>query len=84
MTNQMFGLELCAVQQDTIYPHQDYEQVNFSKKIESLFHWLVLHELEKRSLFLIGYTLEHFNRSLTKIIFLSTFPTSLRYYAKGD
>ena len=32
MTNQQFGLEFCAVRQDTFYSHQDYEQVNFYKK----------------------------------------------------
>ena len=36
VTNQQFGLEFCAVRQDTFYPHQDYEQVNFYKK-SSLF-----------------------------------------------
>ena len=28
----MFGLKVCAARQDTFYPHQDYEQVNFYKK----------------------------------------------------
>ena len=28
----MFGWDDCAVRQDTFYPHQDYEQVNFYKK----------------------------------------------------
>ena len=32
----MFGLEFCAVRQDTFYPHQDYEQVNVYK-ISSLY-----------------------------------------------
>ena len=32
MTNQLFGLEFCAVLQDTFHPHQDYEQVNFYTK----------------------------------------------------
>ena len=32
VTNQLFGLEFCAVQQDTFCPHQDYEQINFYKK----------------------------------------------------
>ena len=32
MTNQLFGLEFCAVRQDEFYIHQDYEKVNFSKK----------------------------------------------------
>ena len=25
MTNQLFGLQFCAVRQDTFCPHQDYE-----------------------------------------------------------
>ena len=29
VTNQLFGLEFYAVRQDTFYPHQDYEEVNF-------------------------------------------------------
>ena len=32
VTYQLFGLEFCAVRQDTFYPHQDYEQVNFYKR----------------------------------------------------
>ena len=32
VTNQLFGLEFCAARQDTFYPHQGYEQVNFYKK----------------------------------------------------
>ena len=31
MTNQLFGLEFCAVWQDIFYPHKGYEQVNFYK-----------------------------------------------------
>ena len=31
VTNQLFGLEFCAVQQDTFDPRQDFEQVNFYK-----------------------------------------------------
>ena len=30
-------LEFCAVRRDTIYPHQDYEQVNFYKKSSLYF-----------------------------------------------
>ena len=36
VTNQLFGLEFCAVRQDTFYQHQDFEQNNFYKK-SSLF-----------------------------------------------
>ena len=35
--NQLFGLEFCAVPQDTFYSHQDYEQVNFSIKSSPYF-----------------------------------------------
>ena len=37
MTNQLFGLEVCAARQDTFYPHQGYEQVNFYKKSSVYF-----------------------------------------------
>ena len=37
MTKQLFGLEFSAVQQDTFYLHQDYEQVNFDKKSSFYF-----------------------------------------------
>ena len=37
VTNQLFGLEFCAVRQDTFYLHQDYEQVNFYKKSSIYF-----------------------------------------------
>ena len=32
MTKQLFGLQFCAVRQETFYPHQDYEHVNFYKQ----------------------------------------------------
>ena len=31
MTNQLFGLEFCAVRQDTFYLRQDYDQIIFYK-----------------------------------------------------
>ena len=37
MTNQQFGLEFCAERQDTFYPRQDYEQVNFDKESSIYF-----------------------------------------------
>ena len=37
VTNQLFGLEFFAVQQDTFYLHQDYEQVNFYKESSLYF-----------------------------------------------
>ena len=37
VTNQLFGLEFCAVRQDTFYPHQDYEHFNLYKKLSYYF-----------------------------------------------
>ena len=37
VTNQLFGLEFCAVRQHTFYPHQGYEQVNFYKESSLYF-----------------------------------------------
>ena len=37
MTNQQFGFKFFVVRQDTNYPHQDYEQVNFYKKSSLYF-----------------------------------------------
>ena len=37
VTNQLFGLEICVVRQDTFYPHQDYDQGNFYKKSSLYF-----------------------------------------------
>ena len=44
VTNQLFGLDYCVVRQDTFYPHQDFEQVNF---------------YEKSSLYIIGWSLRN-------------------------
>ena len=33
MTKPLFGWEFCAVPQDTFYPHQGYEHVNYYKKL---------------------------------------------------
>ena len=56
----------------------------FPTKNRVFILWLVLQKLENRSLFTIGSKLEPFNQILKKLTFLSTFPTSLRCYAKGN
>ena len=83
MTNQLFGLEFRAVRQVSFYPRQDYEQVKFYKKSSLYFigwffrNWKIAAYLQ---------TVKNWNIS-TKVwqnlLFLSTFPTSLRCYAKG-
>ncbi len=82
MTNQLFGLDRCAVRQDTIYPHQDYEQNNFYKKLSFYFiGWYFRNWKIAASLQLV----KNWNIS-TKVgqnsLFLSTVSTSLRCYAK--
>ena len=42
VTNQLFGLEFCALQRNTFHPHQDYEQVTFYEKSSlRFFGWSV-------------------------------------------
>ena len=84
VTNQLFGLEFCAVRQDTFYPHQGYEQVNFYKKSSfyfigwSCWNWKIAACLQLA---------KNWN-TLTKVwknsLFELTFPTFLRCYAKGN
>ena len=84
VTNQLFRLEFRALQQDTFYPHQDYEQVDFYKKSSLYFiawsfrNWKIAASLQ---------LVKNWNIS-TKVwqnlLFLSTFSTSLRCYAKRN
>ena len=67
VTNQLFGLEFCAVRQDTFYPHHDYEQVKFYKKSSLYFsgwsfrNWKIAAYLQLAE--------EQFNQNLTKFTF---------------
>ena len=84
VSNQLFGLEICALRQDTFYLHQDYEQVNFYKITSFYFigwsfgNWKIAADLQMA---------ENWNIS-TKVwqnlLFLSTFPTCLRCDAKRN
>ena len=56
----------------------------FLEKNKSLLHCLDHPKLENCSWFTIGKKMEHFNQSLKKFTFFSTFPTSLQCYAKGN
>ena len=50
--NQLFGLENCVMHQDTFYPHQVYEQVNFYKNSSLYFigwsfrNWKIVADLQ--------------------------------------
>ena len=82
VTNQLFGLEFCAARQDTFYPHQDYEQVDFHKKSIvyfigwSLRNWKIAAYLQLVKNWIISTKVGQ------NLLFLSTFPTSLQRMQK--
>ena len=59
---QLFDWELCAVPQDTFYPHQGYEQVNFYKKSSLHFIGWYIRNRKIAAYFTIGKKMEHFNK----------------------
>ena len=58
VTNQLFGLEFCALRQDTFYPHQGYEQVNRvfislvgpseTGKSQPIYNWLKIRTFQPK------------------------------------
>ena len=84
VTKQLFGLEFCAVRQDTFYLHHDYEQVNFYKKLSLYFigwsfrNWKIAVYLQ------LAKNWNNSNKIWQNLLFLTTFPTSLRCYAKEN
>ena len=81
VTNQLFGLE-CAVRQDTFYPHQDYEQVNFYKKLSLYFIGWSLRNWKIAAYLQLAKDWNISTKVRQSLLFLSTFLTSLRCYAK--
>ena len=84
VTSQLFALEFCAVRQGTFYPRQDYEQVNFYKKSSLYFigwsfrNWKIAAYLQLAKNWNISTNVWQ------NLLFLSTFPTSLLFYLKGN
>ena len=84
VTKQPFGLEFCAVWQDTFDPHQDYEQVNFHKKSSlyliawSIRNWKIAAYLQLAKKWNIP------TKVWQNLLFLITFRTSSPCYAKGN
>ena len=82
MTNQLFGSEFCAVRQVTFYPHQDFEQVNFYKKIEFNFigwsfrNWKIAADSQ------LAKNWNQFNLSLAKFTFFINIPKLLTMLCK--
>ena len=70
VTNQLFGLDFCAVRQDTFYPQQDYEQVIFYKK-SSLFSMVGPSETGKSQLFYNWLKIGTFQPRFDKIYFFN-------------
>ena len=84
VTNQLFGLKFCAVRQDTFYPHQVYEQVNFYKKSSLYFigwsfrNWKIAASLQ------LAKNWNNSTKVRQKFLFLSTFSTSLLCHAERN
>ena len=84
VTNQLFWLEFYAVRQDTFYPQQYYEQVNFYKKSCLYFigwtfrNWKIAASLQLAKNWKVS------TKVWQNLLFLSTFSTSLRCYAKRN
>ena len=84
LTIQVFGLELCALRQDTFYPRQNVNNFFFYKKsILYFIGWFVWNWKNAADLHLA----KNWNVS-TKVwqslLFLSTFSTSSRCFAEGN
>ena len=76
VTNQLFRLEFCAARQDTFYPHQDYEQVNFYKN--RVFISLVgPSEIGKSQLVYNWLKIRTFQANFDKIYFFNNIPNLL-------
>ena len=84
VTKQLFGLEFCAVRQDSFYPHQDYEEVTFYKKSSLYFCGWSFRNGKIAAYFQLAKNWNISTIVWQSILFVSTFPTSLRCYAKGN
>ena len=67
----------CVVQQDTFYPHQDFEQVSFYKKSRLHIIGIALRDKKSHNLFTIGSKIEPFKQILAKFTF---FINTLRHF----
>ena len=78
VTNQLFGFEFCAVRQDTFYPHQGYEQVNFYKESSLYFIGWTFRNWKVAAYVQLAKNWNISTKVWQDILFPSTFPTSLR------
>ena len=84
VTNQLFGLEVYAVRQDTFYPHQECEQVNFYKKSSLYFNGWSIRNWKITADSQMAKNWNNSTKVWQNLLFLSTYPTSLRCYAKAN
>ena len=84
MTNQLFGLEFCAVRQDTFDSHQNYEQVNFNKKSSLYFSGWSFRKWKSAADLQLAKNWNTSTKVSQNLLSLSTFPTSLQCYPKGN
>ena len=83
-TNQLFGLKICAVWQDTFYLHQDYEHVNFYKKLSLLIIGWSFRTWKNAVCLQVAKNWNTLTPVWQKLFFQSTFSTFLRCNAIGN
>ena len=82
MTNQLFGLEFCAERRDTFYPGQDLEQVSFCKRSSLCFIGWSFRNWKNAAHLQLAKNWNISTKICQNLLFLSTFPASLRGYEK--
>ena len=84
VTNQLFGLDFCAVQQVSFCAHQVYEQFIFYKKSSLYFIGWSFRNWKVATLLQLAKNWNIWAKVWQNLLFLSTFPTSVRCYAIGN
>ena len=77
MTNQLFGWELCVVQQDTFNSHRDYEHVEFYKKKRICISLVQPSEMEKPQLVFNWLKKRTFEKKFDKLYFFQHYSEPL-------
>ena len=82
VTNQLCGLKFRVVQQDTLYPQQDYEQVKFYKKSSLYFIGWSIGNLKDAADLQLVKNWDISTKVCENLLFVKTFPPSLQCFAK--
>ena len=84
VTNQLFGWKFCAGQQDTFYPHQNYEQVSLYKKSRLFIIGRCIRDGKATTCLQVTLKWNFLTKTWQKLLFLSTLSDTLWCYAKRN